>query len=260
MRRARHWRCVTLSAVTPTAPEKYAADHSFQKIPARPLLWFLRGVVMKLPPLQRFVVDLFANIFYDSAPYTWDNLSWLGVPCQKFPGDLWIYQEIIFQNRPDIVIETGTLYGGSALYLASLFDVLGHGRVVSIDFQVREDRPRHPRIHYIAGSSSISPETVRRVEPLLEGSARRMVILDSDHRKAHVDAELGIYSRYVTPGQYLVVEDSSINGHPFSCRFGPGPFESITEFIQADDRFVIDKTKEKLLVTANKNGFLLRLR
>ncbi|MEO8051856.1 MAG: CmcI family methyltransferase [Acidobacteriota bacterium] len=246
--------------MTTTVPEKYDESHSFQRFPARPFLWFLRGVIMKIPPLQRFAVDLFANIYYDSAPQTWDNMSWLGVPCQKFPSDLWIYQEIISQKRPDIVIETGTLHGGSALYLASLFDLIGHGQVVSIDLQVREDRPEHPRIHYIAGASSTSPESIRQLEPLLEGSTKRMVILDSDHRKAHVDAELGLYSKYVTADQYLVVEDSSINGHPLSCQFGPGPYESIMEFVQADDRFVVDKTKEKLLVTANTNGFLLRVK
>lgn len=246
--------------MTTTVPEKYSGDHSFQRFPARPFLWFLRGVVMKIPALQRFAVDLFANIYYDSAPQTWDNMSWLGVPCQKFPSDLWIYQEIIFKNRPDVVIETGTLFGGSALYMASLFDVIGHGQVVSIDLQIREDRPQHPRIHYISGASSTSPDVIRQLELLLEGSTQRMVILDSDHRKPHVDTELGIYSKYVTPGQYLVVEDSSINGHPVSCQFGPGPFESITEFIKTDDRFVIDTSKEKLLITANKNGFLLRVK
>lgn len=246
--------------MTTTQREKYDAGHSFNRFPARPFLWFLRGVVMKIPPLRRFAVDLFANIYYDSAPTTWDNMSWLGVPCQKFPSDLWIYQEIISEKRPDLVIETGTLHGGSALYLATLFDILGHGRVISIDLQVRDDRPQHPRIHYISGFSSTAPEVIRQLEPLLEGSSQRMVILDSDHRKPHVDEELGIYSEYVTPGQYLVVEDSSINGHPLSCQFGPGPFESIMEFVQSDDRFVIDKAKEKLLVTANTNGFLLRVK
>ena len=245
---------------TSTLPEKYAADHSFQRFPARPFLWFLRGVIMKIPPLQRFAVDLFANIYYDSAPFTWDNMSWLGVPCQKFPSDLWIYQEIISEKRPDVVIETGTLHGGSALYMANLFDILGHGRVISIDLQLRDDRPQHPRIHYISGFSSTAPEVFQQLEPLLEGTSQRMVILDSDHRKPHVDEELTIYPKYVTPGQYLVVEDSSINGHPVSCQFGPGPFESIMEFVKADDRFVIDLKREKLLVTANKNGFLLRVK
>jgi cephalosporin hydroxylase len=249
-----------LAVTTSTLPEKYAGDHTFQRFPARPFLWFLRGVVMKIPPLKRFAVDLFANIYYDSAPYTWDNMSWLGVPCQKFPSDLWIYQEIISEKKPDVIIETGTLHGGSALYMATLFDILGHGRVISIDLQLRDDRPQHPRIHYISGFSSTAPEVFQQLEPLLEGTSQRMVILDSDHRKPHVDDELKLYRKYVTKGQYLVVEDSSIGGHPISCLFGPGPFESITEFVRANDNFVIDKSREKLLVTANANGFLLRVK
>jgi cephalosporin hydroxylase len=214
---------------------------------------------MKSDRLKRAAIELFENIYYDSALSTWDNMSWMGIPCQKYPTDLWIYQEIIFHNKPEVVIETGTLYGGSALYLASLFDFIGQGQVVSIDVRARQDRPRHPRIRYISGLSSTSPEVAEQLRPVVEATSKCMVILDSDHRKPHVDEELRIYSQYVTQGQYLIVEDSSINGHPISARFGPGPFESVAEFVREHGGFAVDKSKEKFLLSANHNGFLLRL-
>lgn len=109
-----------------------------------------------------------------------------------------------------MIIETGTRYGGSALYFASLLDLVGHRRVVSIDIETRQDWPQHPRVTYICGSS-VSPEVVQQLATRLDSNAGRMVVLDSDHRKAHVDEELKIYSRFVTPGQYLIVEDTAIN-------------------------------------------------
>lgn len=92
----------------------------------------------------------------------------------------------------------------------------------------------------------------------LDSNAGRMVVLDSDHRKAHVDEELKIYSRFVTPGQYLIVEDTAIYGHPASAGFGPGPFASVAMYLRDRDDFVVDNTREKLLLTANRKGFLRR--
>jgi hypothetical protein len=133
-------------------------------MPRRPVFWFFSRIVEKIPFLKRLAIDLFENIYFDSAKTTWDDMSCLGISCQKYPTDLWIYQEIIFSLKPDVIIETGTLYDGSALYLASLLDLIGHGRVISIDFQRRLDRPRHPRVTYITGSS-VSPDVISELEP-----------------------------------------------------------------------------------------------
>ena len=229
------------------------------RFPSRPLLWFVNGVVKRTGFLRQAAIDLFENIYYDSPKSTWDNSSWLGVPCKKYPTDLRVYQEIIHQNRPDIIIETGTLFGGSALYLASLLDLVDHGRVISIDLEFREGRPRHDRITYLTGSST-SAALISELEPLIRDAVTRMVILDSDHTQAHVEEELRIYSRYVTPGQYLIVEDSAINGHPVYTRFGPGPFEAIETFLNSTDEFVVDKTKEKFFLSANHSGNLRRIK
>jgi len=233
--------------------------NSFAQFPSRPLLWFVTGIVKRNAFLKQAAIDLFENICYDSPKATWDSTSWLGVPCKKYPTDLWIYQEIIFENKPDLIIETGTLYGGSALYLGSLLDLVGHGRVISIDLEFREGRPIHDRVSYLTGSST-ARSTIEQLEPLLRNSAGRMVILDSDHRKAHVEEELRIYSRYVTPGQYLIVEDSSINGHPVYGKFGPGPFEAIGTFLKSTDDFVVDKTRERFFLSTNHNGNLRRVK
>jgi cephalosporin hydroxylase len=233
--------------------------NSFAQFPSRPFLWFVTGIVKRSPFLKQAAIDLFENICYDSPKSTWDSTSWLGVPCKKYPTDLWIYQEIIFENKPDLIIETGTLCGGSAFYLGCLLDLVGHGHVISIDLEFREGRPLHNRVIYITGSST-EASTIEQLEPLLRNSASRMVILDSDHRKAHVEEELRIYSRYVTRGQYLIVEDSSINGHPVYGKFGPGPFEAIATFLKRTDDFVVDKTRERFFLSTNHNGNLRRVK
>ncbi|HEY5494627.1 MAG TPA: CmcI family methyltransferase [Candidatus Anoxymicrobiaceae bacterium] len=223
---------------------------------------------------EQETVDAFQRLYYDLSVFDLGPgldeqaaspvLAWLGVPVSKCPLDLWIYQEIIHQKRPDLIVETGTQYGGSALWLANLLDVIGDGKVVTVDIQAWEALPRHervrvdhPRIEYLLGSST-SPEVVGRVKALAERAERVMVILDSDHSMAHVLEELSIYSDIVTEGQYLIVEDTSVNGHPVFESFGPGPMEALESFISSDTRFVIDKSREKLLMTFQPNGYLLK--
>ena len=125
----------------------------------------------------------------------------------KCPLDLWIYQEIVFRTRPDVIVETGTFYGGSALYLASLCDLLGNGRVIIDRHQGQGNQAEHPRILYLEGSS-VAPEVVDRVKAEVDGAERVMVILDSDHKKDHVLGELQAYGPMVTEDCYLIVEDT----------------------------------------------------
>lgn len=223
---------------------------------------------------ERVIIDAFHRLYYevsifDLAPAPGEQqaspiLTWLGVPVSKCPPDLWIYQEIIYERKPELIVETGTQYGGSALFLANLLDFIGSGRVVTVDIRTYEGLPQHervlvehPRIEYLLGSST-SPEVVERIKALADGAERVMVILDSDHRMQHVLKELSIYSNIVTDDQYLIVEDTDINGHPVFENFGPGPMEALERFLAHDKRFVIDKSREKFLMTVLPNGYLLK--
>jgi cephalosporin hydroxylase len=207
-------------------------------------------------PTSEQVVEDFHRMYYDSNVYR--RTYWRGVETQKCPLDLWIYQEILHELRPDLIVETGTFSGGSAFYLATLFDVLGGGRVITVDLEPQPNLPVHPRITYISGLSSAAPEAVSRVRALLKPGESVMVILDSDHSRNHVLDELRLYARMVTPGQYLIVEDTNINGHPALPVFGPGPMEALDDYLKEDDAFEIDPNREKFYMTFNPRGYLKR--
>lgn len=208
---------------------------------------------------QKSIISNFHKLYYNSNERTWNNTFWLGVLCEKCPLDLWIYQETIFDLRPDVIIECGTGAGGTCLFLASLCELINNGRVISIDIEDRPNRPRHERITYLSGSS-VSKEIVQDVKRFTNNSDKVIVILDSDHTKDHVLQELKIYSKLVTPGSYIIVEDSNIGGHPIKPRFGPGPMEAIKEFLEENENFIIDQTKEKFYLTFNPNGYLKKIK
>ncbi len=202
------------------------------------------------------VISRFHRLYYEQPDLTWGNTHWLGVGVLKCPLDLWVYQEILHETRPDVVVETGSWNGGSALYLASIMDVIGGGVVLTIDIDDRP-RPQHPRVTYRLGSST-APETISWVGERVRGR-RTMVILDSDHAQQHVAAELAAYAAIVSPGCYLIVEDTNVNGNPVDRGHAPGPAEAVRDFLATDDRFAIDTSREKFLLTFNPGGYLLRV-
>ena len=167
-------------------------------------------------------------------------------------------QEIIYEIKPDLIIETGTFKGGSALYYAHLFDLIGKGRVITIDVEFRENRIKHPRIRYVFSSS-----TDELLIPLLDEETKDkhtvMVLLDSDHSRDHVLAEMNLYSNYVTRGSYMIVEDTALNGHPIHPNTEPGPMEALDIFMKDNKDFISDKSMEKFLMTWHPNGFLKKL-
>jgi len=186
------------------------------------------------------------------------NLSWFGHELLKCPLDLWVYQELVVRTRPDFVIETGTYRGGSALYFAMLFDQLGHGRVITIDIEEKSNRPEHSRISYI-NASSVEPVVIKRVRDEVR-DGRAMVVLDSDHQAPHVYEELISYSPLVQVGDYLIVEDTNVNGHPVNPEFGPGPMEAVDKFLSENDQFEIDGRCERFLMTLYPRGYLKRIK
>lgn len=186
------------------------------------------------------------------------NASWLRVPLLKTPLDLWIYQEIIVETKPDVIIETGTWLGGTSLYFASLFDLLKtSGRIVTVDM-TKQHTPEHPRITYLVGSST-SDDMLTEIRTHVRTDDKVMVVLDSDHSKSHVLNELRLYADIVTLGSYLVVEDTHLNGHPVTLSEGD-PWTAVQEFLREDQRFEQDHSREKYGLTFNPGGWLKRVR
>jgi cephalosporin hydroxylase len=211
-----------------------------------------------LSPEEQETVHRFHDLYYRRWRAGADtiNLSWFGHQVFKCPLDLWIYQELLTRTRPDVVIECGTCAGGSALYLAMLLDLIGRGEVITVDIAPRPGLPEHPRIRYVTGSST-DPAVVAGIRSRV-GHRRAMVILDSDHRADHVLAELHAYRDLVQPGDYLIVEDTNVNGHPAYPDYGPGPMEAVERFLALDDSFEVDERCERFLMTLQPRGYLRR--
>ena len=194
----------------------------------------------------------------------WSEVSWLGVPCWKIPFDAFVIQELIFKIKPDYIIETGTNFGGSALFYASILELIGEGTVITIDKKKKEIPLSEvtkwlfdTRIIRLIGDS-ISDEIVKQVYSYASNK-KNLVILDSWHSKEHVLQELNLYSQLVSVDSYIIVEDTHVSGHPIKWKWGAGPYEAVQEFLQNNDTFQIDKSCEKLLVSFNPNGFLRRV-
>lgn len=201
--------------------------------------------------------------------YTY-NFSWLGRPIIQFPQDMMAMQEIIWQVKPDIIIETGIAHGGSLIFYASMLELIGgEGRALGIDIDIRasnrveiEKHPMFKRITLIEGSST-DEGIVKKVKGHIEGNKSVLVALDSNHTHDHVLHELNLYSPLVTKGSYLVVFDTIIDDMPddfFPDRpWGQSnnPKTAVREFLKTNDRFVIDKDIEnKLLITVAPDGYL----
>jgi cephalosporin hydroxylase len=201
-----------------------------------------------------YVKRRFHRIFYGSA--VWGESRWLGIRAVKNPLDLWIFQEIITETRPELIVETGTHSGGSALFLASVCELLDCGHVVSIDIEpTKPDYPVHPRLTYLGGRSSTDPEVVSELRDLNAGK-RTMVILDSDHSQSHVENELKAYAPLVTEGCYVIVEDSNIG--PIRPDLMPGPMQAIESFLVGNHEFEVDAARERFMLTFNPRGYLRR--
>ncbi len=219
----------------------------------------VRHAIYAPPWVSRWITNRFHKLYYYRRAQTWRNTRWLGTDVLKCPLDLWIYQELLHEVQPDWIVETGTAFGGSASYLASLCDVLGRGQVLSIDPLERAGRPQHRRIHYLRGLST-DPEILARVAREIEGARAVLVLLDSDHSYGNVLAELRAYHGFVTPGSYCVVEDGNVGGHPVAREFGAGPLEAVRSFLAENDAFEVDREREKFYLTFNPSGYLRRVR
>jgi len=223
----------------------------------------IRGVIYRRISADKenelALVNAFHQLYFDARAFnmTWRNTSWMGQPILKCPLDLWLYQEMIHRLRPDVIVETGTAFGASAHFLAHMMDIVGTGRVITVDVEHRPNRPEHARITYLTGSS-VAPEIVAQVHDLVGRAETVLVLLDSDHSRDHVRAELDAYHGLVTRGSYLVVEDTNLNGHPVDPEYGPGPMEALQDFLGTNPQFAHDSAMDKFFLTFNPGGYLLR--
>lgn len=201
------------------------------------------------------------------------NFSWMGRPIIQFPQDMVAMQEIIWQTKPDLIIETGIAHGGSLIYYASLLEMMGlDGYVLGVDIDIRphnraeiDAHPMRKRIQMVQGSS-IAEETVEAVSKHAAGKKSVLVILDSNHTHTHVLEELRAYSPLVTPGNYIVVFDTLIEDMPDDLIHdrpwgkGNNPKTAVKEFMEENRQFEIDKTIEsKILITVAPDGYLKRI-
>jgi len=209
----------------------------------------------------------------DKYKYTY-NFTWLGRPIIKFPNDIVVMQEIIWDVKPDLIIETGIAHGGSIIFSASMLELIGNdGLVVAVDVDIRKHNraeiERHPlskRILMFEGDS-VSGEAVGRIKEIATSRERVMVFLDSLHTHEHVLKEMNLYSPLVTIGSYMVLPDTFIEYFPKSYYedrpwdVGNNPMTALTEFLSSNDNFIIDKERsDKLMITEAFDGYLRRIK
>lgn len=205
--------------------------------------------------------------------YLW---SWMGVPIIQMPADIMATQEVIWNTKPDVIIETGVARGGSMIFMASLLQVIGKGHVIGVDIDIRahnrdsiETHPLSSRITLIEGPST-TPETLAMVKAEIPDGGSVMVVLDSDHSRDHVLAELRTYAPLVTEGQYLVVADTLL-GHGDASQAptkrskvlypGDEPYAALQRYLTETDRFEVDAALNgKLVLSSSPGGYLKCLR
>jgi cephalosporin hydroxylase len=215
-----------------------------------------------------------ARAFYNESAkhkYTY-HFSWMGRPIIQLPQDMMAMQEIIWQVKPDLVIECGIAHGGSILYYASLLELQGHGEVLGIDRDIRahnreaiEAHPMFKRVSMIEGSS-LDLAVVEQVRAAAAGK-KVILVLDSNHTHEHVLEELRLYAPLVSVGSYCVVMDTVVENMPedaFPDRpwgKGDNPRTAVWAFLEENRDFEIDsQIHHKLLITVAEDGYLRRVR
>ncbi len=201
--------------------------------------------------------------------YTY-NFTWLDRPIIQLPEDIVMMQELIWQTKPDVVVETGIAHGGGLILHASILQLLGGDRfVIGVDIDIRdhnrealEQHPLYGKLRLIEGSST-DPDIVEQVKSLCAGFARVMVLLDSNHTHEHVLAELRAYHELVGEGLYLVVMDTAIEDLPDDTFLDRpwnktnNPKTAVWEFLEENDRFMIDRQiEDRLMFTVAPDGYL----
>ena len=213
------------------------------------------------------------NIESNKAQYSY-NFSWMGRPIIQYPQDMVAMQELIWEVKPDLIIETGIAHGGSLIYYASLLELIGNGEVLGIDIDIRahnrteiEKHPMSKRIKMLEGSS-VTQEMADRVKQYAAGKQKIMVCLDSNHTHDHVLQELELYAPFVSLNSYLVVFDTIVEDMPNdylpggrAWNRGNNPKTAVYEFLKTNDSFEIQsQINNKLLISVAPDGYLKRIK
>ncbi len=200
--------------------------------------------------------------YYDNE--VWAKTSFLGIHCLKSVSDMWNYQEIICAIQPSLIIEFGTFNGGSALYYSTILKLIkAHSKVFSVDIKhsaVPEIVLTNPHIELLECSSTDTKVADRITELRNEFPGSVFAIIDSNHEASHVLAEMKLLRPLLVAGDYLIVEDSNINGHPVLENWGDGPMEAIQQyFIDFPNDYERDILREKKFgFTFAPMGYLYR--
>ncbi|MGU3666194.1 cephalosporin hydroxylase family protein [Methylobacterium sp. A49B] len=220
-----------------------------------------------------FTQTVEALLAVDAYDYTY-LWSFLGLPIIQHPADVMATQEVIWATKPDVIIETGVARGGSVIFMAAMLQLIGKGKVIGVDIDIRahnraaiETHPMAGRVELIEGPAT-ADDTLRRVREAIPAGASVMVVLDSDHSRDHVLDELRTYGPLVTPGQYLVVADTVL-GHLEASQtprkrskiWHPGnePRAALQAYLDETDRFEPDPTiNGKLVFSSSPGGYLIR--
>ena len=213
------------------------------------------------------LADLFTRAgWHHRLPY---EVTWLGVPIIQIPEDVLAMQELLWRVRPDVVVECGVAHGGALVLYASILDLVGKGRVIGIDVEIRkynrlaiESHPMSKRITLVEGSS-VDEEVSRGVHGSIRPGEAVMVALDSNHGREHVREELERYAPLVTPGSYVVVFDTVMPLVADSPRAGEdwsedNPLEAVRDFLGSHPEFTLDESPHRLGATYCHSGFLRR--
>jgi len=221
------------------------------------------------------ILDYAYGFLATSVKYKYSyNFSWLGRPIIQYPQDIVLIQELIWQIKPDLIIETGIAHGGSLILSASILELIGGCRqVIGVDIEIRkhnrlaiEKHPLYKRIKMFKGSST-DEQIITKIKKIAREKKKVMVFLDSMHTHDHVFKELKLYSPLVTKGSYLVVFDTLIEDmpvHSYSDRLwdrGNNPKTAVKAFLNENKNFILDsEITKKLLITVAKDGFLKRIK
>jgi cephalosporin hydroxylase len=199
------------------------------------------------------------------------ELTWMGRPIIQFGSDMVMLQQLIWEYQPDFFVETGIAHGGSLIYTASILELIGKGKVIGIDVEIRqhnrvaiEAHPMYKRISMIEGSS-IDNSTIEALEKQLEPSKKIIVMLDSNHSTDHVLREMELYSKYIPVGSYLIVQDGAQKWVADMPRgkaewIDDNPLTAIELFLKNNGDFVVDESYTRLGITSSPGGYLKRIK